>query len=58
MSYFAVDDIDAAVAEAIAFGATVKLEPFEITDTGRLAIITDPTGALVGLMTHTEMSQG
>ena len=55
MSYFAVDDVDAAVDATIASGGTLKREPFEIPDTGRIAIVIDPTGAELGLMTPVEM---
>lgn len=58
MSYFAVDDVDAAVKETVAAGGTLKRPPFEIPGTGRIAIVTDPTGALLGLMTPAEMSGG
>lgn len=55
MSYFAVDDVDAAVDATVASGGTLKREPFEIPDTGRIAIVIDPTGAELGLMTPVEM---
>ena len=58
MSYFAVDDVDAAVEETVASGGTLKREPFEVPATGRIAIVTDPTGALFGLMTPVEMPDG
>ncbi len=55
MSYFAVDDVDAAVAKTIAAGGTVTREPFDVPDTGRIATVVDPTGALIGLMTPVPM---
>ena len=55
MSYFAVDDVDAAVNETVASGGTLKREPFEVPETGRIAIVTDPNGAMLGLMTPVEM---
>lgn len=58
MSYFAVDDVDAAVRDTIAAGGSVTREPFEVPGTGRIAIVTDPTGALLGLMTPAEMEAG
>ncbi len=42
--WFAVDDIDAAVATAAEAGGSVPVEPFEIMP-GRAAMIVDPTGA-------------
>jgi uncharacterized protein len=47
MTYFAVDDVDAAAEETIAMAGTLTREPFEVPDTGRIAIVTDPTGALL-----------
>lgn len=48
-SYISVDDLDAAAAEAKGLGASVTAEPFDVTDTGRMAVIQDPTGAYVTL---------
>ncbi len=42
--YFAVDDTDAAIATAVELGAAL-VEPAEDTPYGRLARLTDPTGA-------------
>ena len=58
MSYFAVDDVDAAVKDAVAAGGTLLREPFDVPDTGRIAIVTDPDGALFGLMTPAPMDGG
>ena len=49
-SYFAVDDLDAAVAATKSAGGSVLREPFEVPDTGRIAILQDPTGAAMGMM--------
>ncbi len=57
-TYIAVDDVDAAVAETTALGGTVIRQPFDIPDTGRIAIVTDPAGAPIGLMTPEPMPQG
>ncbi len=56
MSYFAVDDVDGAVARTVTAGGTVMREPFEIPGTGRIAVVVDPTGARLGLMTPTPMA--
>lgn len=53
-SYFAVDDVDAAVAATKAAGGVVLREPFNVPCTGRIAILQDPTGAAMGLMTPEE----
>ena len=50
-TYIAVDDVDAAVAATRTAGGRVIKEVFEVPDTGRIAIITDPTGAALGIMT-------
>ena len=44
-TYFAVDDVDAAVAETEAGGGKVVRGPFDIPGIGRIAILHDPTGA-------------
>ncbi|BDM62883.1 glyoxalase [Shewanella sp. NFH-SH190041] len=43
--YFAVDDIDAAVARALAAGGTVRLAPQQVGDAGRMAMLSDLEGA-------------
>ena len=47
--YFGADDVDATVAKAIELGATVKDEAVD-TEYGRIATVTDPTGAHLRLM--------
>ncbi len=44
-TYFHSDDVDATVSKAIELGATMCKDPMDIPDTGRMAVITDPTGA-------------
>ncbi|MEM7190166.1 MAG: VOC family protein [Pseudomonadota bacterium] len=51
MTYIAVDDIDAVCAGASGGGATVLREPFDVPGVGRIAMIKDPGGAVVGMMT-------
>ncbi len=46
---FAVDDCDAAVATATESGGTAIMEPFD-TPIGRMAILSDPTGAMFQLI--------
>lgn len=48
-SYVAVDDVDTITENARSAGATVLMEPIDIFDQGRLAILADPTGAVFGL---------
>ncbi len=47
--YFAVDNADATIEQAVALGATV-IQPAEDTPFGRLAALTDPTGAVFRLV--------
>ncbi len=49
LPYVLVDDIAAATAKAKSLGATVVLDVKEVTGAGSLSIITDPTGAMLGL---------
>ncbi|HUK58101.1 MAG TPA: VOC family protein [Stellaceae bacterium] len=50
-SYVEVDDVDRRAKDAEANGGKVHRAPFDIPDVGRIAIIEDATGAMVGLMT-------
>ncbi len=47
-TYLAVDDVDSRVAEALAAGAELCMPVFEVPTVGRIAILLDPTGAIVG----------
>jgi predicted enzyme related to lactoylglutathione lyase len=49
-TYLAVDDVDAALAQATSAGGTVIRPPFEVPDVGRIALVTDAGGAALGLM--------
>ncbi|MEO8808891.1 MAG: VOC family protein [Rhodanobacter sp.] len=50
MTYFAVDDADAFVAEATAAGASLHREPADIPGTGRFALLADPQRAAFGIL--------
>lgn len=50
-TYIAVDDVDAAAAATEAAGGRIIRPGFSVEGIGRIAILTDPTGAAVGLMT-------
>jgi uncharacterized protein len=45
--YVTVEDCDAAAARAAELGATVLAEPFDVLDAGRMAVVRDPTGAVI-----------
>src|ERR671915_894978 len=48
-SYVTVESADAAAAKASDLGATPMGEPFDVMDAGRMAVIQDPTGAVVSV---------
>lgn len=54
MTYISVDDVDETVQLAKEKGATVKREPTDIPNTGRMAVITDPAGATFAVIKLTE----
>jgi predicted enzyme related to lactoylglutathione lyase len=48
-TYLAVDDVDAVAAKVPDAGGTIMMPAMDVMDAGRMAMITDPTGAAVGL---------
>ena len=50
--YFAVDNLDAALAKASELGGTVAVPPFD-TPIGPMAVLTDPQGAMFSLFAPT-----
>ena len=48
-SYVTVDDIDATAAKVDGAGGGIMAPPFDVMDAGRMAVITDPTGAVISL---------
>ncbi|SOH92615.1 hypothetical protein SAMN06273572_101463 [Monaibacterium marinum] len=53
-TYIGVEDVDQVVAQAAKRGATVIRPAWDIPHVGRIAIIADPSGAPVGIMTPSE----
>lgn len=49
MAYLTVEDVDAACARCTELGGKILMEPMDVPEIGRFAIITDPSGAAVGL---------
>jgi predicted enzyme related to lactoylglutathione lyase len=49
MTYICVEDADASTAAAREAGGEVVVEPMTVLDYGRMAILKDPTGAVLGL---------
>ena len=48
-TYLAVDNVDEAAEKVKASGGGVVMEPMDVMSAGRMAFVTDPTGAAVGL---------
>ncbi len=51
-SYITVDDVDAAAARATALGGRVALPPMDIPGVGRMAVLLDPQGAAINVITY------
>ncbi len=48
-SYVKHSDVDAVAVKATEAGGTIMFPPFDVTDSGRMTIIQDPTGAMFGV---------
>lgn len=48
-SYVTVDDLDATVAKVQAAGGSVMAAPFDVMSAGRMAVVVDPSGAVLCL---------
>jgi predicted enzyme related to lactoylglutathione lyase len=48
-TYFGVEDIEQTIAQAVALGATVLVQPMSIEGVGQWAMFADPDGIPVGL---------
>lgn len=51
-SYVTVNDVDATCARAVELGGKVANGPFDIPEVGRMAVIIDPQGAAINVMTY------
>jgi hypothetical protein len=51
LTYIAVDDIDARLRQAVAAGARLCKDAFDIEGVGRMAVLAEPGGAIVAWMT-------
>lgn len=49
LSYVTVASADDSAARASELGGTVHAGPFDVGDAGRIAVVADPTGAMLGL---------
>jgi predicted enzyme related to lactoylglutathione lyase len=45
-TYIAVENADESAAKALEAGGTVLMEPFDVMDAGRMAVLADPEGAV------------
>jgi uncharacterized protein len=50
MTYMAVDGMDGAIEETLKAGGSVAREAIPVPGIGLLAVVSDPAGALIGLM--------
>ena len=51
-SYVTVDDVDARVARVESLGGKLCLAPQDIPNVGRFAVIADPQGAMLAMITY------
>lgn len=49
MTYIAVDNVDTTVGRAQELGAKVMAEPMDVPEAGRIAVLQDPTGAVIAI---------
>ena len=56
-TYLAVDDLDEALREVLAAGGVIQRQPFEIPLIGRIALVSDPGGAAVGLIAPEQLTE-
>jgi uncharacterized protein len=54
MIYFAVADTDLTAARAAELGGTVSVEPFDLFNVGRVAVLNDPEGASFSILQWSE----
>ena len=51
LAYVKVEDVDGVAARAKSLGGKIIVEPVDIPDVGRIAVLLDPQGAAIGLYT-------
>ena len=49
LTYITVDDVDATTAKVVPAGGSVMAEAFDVFEAGRMSIISDPAGGVIGL---------
>ncbi len=55
--YVTVADVDALVKEVVSLGGKVHMPPTDIPTVGRFAVIADPTGATLNVITYAMPAQ-
>jgi predicted enzyme related to lactoylglutathione lyase len=53
-SYVTVDDVDERTARVAAAGGSVLAGPMDIPTVGRMSIIQDPTGGVIGIIKYAD----
>lgn len=53
--YISVDNVDESIEKAKQLGATIGFGPYDIPNVGRMAVVTDPTGANFAMITLAAM---
>ena len=53
-SYVTVDDVDARTAKVADAGGLVLAGPMDIPTVGRMAIVQDPTGGVIGIIRYAD----
>jgi predicted enzyme related to lactoylglutathione lyase len=48
--YVFVDDVDAAMKKATKLGGEICVPPFNVETVGRIAVLSDPQGAAIGII--------
>ena len=48
--YVAVDDVDATTTKATELGGSALMEPMDVPTVGRIAVVSDPQGAVFGII--------
>jgi predicted enzyme related to lactoylglutathione lyase len=49
--YFAVADVDSSAEQVKQLGGTVRMPPFDVAGVGRMAVVSDPHGAVLAIIT-------
>ena len=56
-SYVTVDDVDMRAAKVADAGGKVVVPPTDIPTVGRMAVIQDPTGGCIGIITYADQER-